>query len=58
LQATVQELGKALGASHAVVRLGTEAELSLSHQVEKRTLGTHQNDQRYGPGASVEQKEM
>jgi GAF domain-containing protein/HAMP domain-containing protein len=28
LQTTVQELGKALGASHAVVRLGTEAELT------------------------------
>jgi len=28
LQTTVQELGKALGASHAVVRLGTEAELA------------------------------
>jgi len=27
LQTTVQELGKALGTSHAVVRLGTEAEL-------------------------------
>jgi GAF domain-containing protein len=28
LQTTVQELSKALGASHAVVRLGTEAELA------------------------------
>ena len=28
LQTTVQELGKALGTSHAVVRLGTEAELA------------------------------
>jgi GAF domain-containing protein/CHASE3 domain sensor protein len=28
LETTVQELGKALGASHAVVRLGTEAELA------------------------------
>ena len=28
LQTTVQELGKALGASQAVVRLGTEAELA------------------------------
>lgn len=58
LQTTVQELGRALGASHAVVRLGTEAELSLSHQVEKRTVSTHQNDQRYGLGTGAEQKEM
>jgi GAF domain-containing protein/HAMP domain-containing protein len=58
LQTTVQELGKALGVSQAAVRLGTEAELSLPHQVEKRTMGTHQNDQRYGPGISAEQKEM
>jgi len=58
LRTTVQELGKALGASRAVVRLGTEAELSPPHQVDKRTAGTDQNDQRYGPGVSAEQEEM
>jgi GAF domain-containing protein len=44
LQTTVQELGKALGASRAAIRLGTEAESSLSNQVEKRTLGTQQKE--------------
>jgi GAF domain-containing protein len=33
LQTTVQELGQALGASEAIVRLGTETTL-LSHQSE------------------------
>jgi len=33
LQTTVQELGQALGASEAIVRLGTERTL-LSHQIE------------------------
>jgi len=33
LQTTVQELGQALGASEAIVRLGTETTL-LSHQLE------------------------
>jgi GAF domain-containing protein len=36
LRTTVQELGRALGASHAVVRLGTEAELATPH-VEGQT---------------------
>jgi GAF domain-containing protein len=31
LQTTVQELGKALGTSHGLVRLGTEAELAPTH---------------------------
>jgi GAF domain-containing protein len=58
LQTTVQELGKALGASQAVVRLGTEAELSLPHQVEERTVSTNRNDQGYSSDVSAEQKEM
>jgi GAF domain-containing protein len=31
LKTTAQELGKALGTSHTLVRLGTEAELATTH---------------------------
>jgi GAF domain-containing protein/HAMP domain-containing protein len=58
LRTTVQELGKALGASHAVVRLGTETELSLPNQTKERKVSTDQNDRRYDSEVSAEQKEV
>ena len=42
LQTTVQELGKALGTSHAVVRLGTEAELATPTVKGQADPGAHE----------------
>jgi GAF domain-containing protein len=58
LQTTVQELGKALGASHAIVRMGTETELSLPDQTKERKASTDHSDRRYGSEVGAEQKEI